>query len=137
MEIIGYNHSHLLETIQMSSAPLILSVSSTEVLRATRQLLLEHAGFSVFSVSEVAELENVKEAEKPALAVIGHGFPGPEKRKFALALNKRFPGLPILEMCYHSPEIPGADFVFADSPEKLLAAVRGVLTGSRIRGFLP
>jgi hypothetical protein len=121
----------------MTSAPLILSVSSTEVLRATRQLLLEHAGFAVLSIIDIDELDKVKEAQKPTLAVIGHGFPGPEKRKFALALNRRFPGLPILEMCYHSPEIPGADFVFADSPEKLLAAIHDVLAGTRVRGFLP
>ena len=73
--------------------------------------------------------------EKMDLAVIGHGFRGPEKRKIAHALNLHYPGLPILEMCFHSPEIPGADFVFSDSPDELITAIKHVLAGRRVRGY--
>jgi len=69
------------------------------------------------------------------MAVIGHGFKGLEKRQIAHALNSRFPGLPILELCFHSPEIPGADFLLTDSPAELVAGVREVLAGRRVRGY--
>src|SRR3954471_6919994 len=100
----------------------ILSVASSEILRTTRELLLEQEGFSVCSVLTLAEVEKIDPTEKPDLALIGHGFRGPEKRTIARTINDLFPGLPILEMCFHSPEIPGADFVFSDSPAELIKA---------------
>jgi hypothetical protein len=72
---------------------------------------------------------------KVDLALIGHGFRGPEKRKIAHAVTRYYPGLPILEMCLHSPEIPDADFVFSDSPDELITAIRQVLAGRRVRGY--
>lgn len=118
----------------------ILSVASSEVLQITRQLLLEKEGYSVLSLqnhSVVQELENLNDdSYKPDLALVGHTFSGTEKRKIALAINRHFPGLPILEMCYQSPEIPGADFLLSDSPDHLLVAIRDVLSGRRVRGFV-
>src|SRR5436305_655824 len=113
----------------------ILSIASNDVLRATRQLLLEQEGFSVCSALTLAEVEKIGQTEKLDLALIGHGFRGPEKRKMARAVNQFFPGLPILEMCFQSPEIPGADFVFNDSPSELLKAIRLILDGRRVRGY--
>jgi DNA-binding response OmpR family regulator len=113
----------------------ILSVSSSEVLKTTRQLLLEQQGFSVFSALTLTEVESIGKTEKADLAVIGHGFPGPEKRKIAQAVNHYYPGLPILEMCFQSPEIPGADFILSDSPHELIAAIKQVLAGRRVRGY--
>jgi hypothetical protein len=114
----------------------ILSVASSEVLRTTRQLLLEQEGFSVCSALTLAEVEKIGATEKLDMALIGHGFRGPEKRKIARAVNQAFPGLPILEMCFHSPEIPGADFVLSDSPAEVIKAIRHVLNGRRVRGYI-
>lgn len=113
----------------------ILSVSSSDILRTTRQLLLEQQGFSVCSALTLAEVELLGKTEKVDMALIGHGFPGPEKRKIAHAVNHYYPGLPILEMCFQSPEIPGADFVLTDSPDELIMAIKQVLAGRRVRGF--
>jgi hypothetical protein len=113
----------------------ILSVASSEILRTTRQLLLEQQGFSVCSALTLADIELLGKTEKMDLAVIGHGFRAPEKRKIAHAVNQCYPGLPILEMCYHSPEIPGADFILSDSPDELIAAIKYVLAGRRVRGY--
>ena len=113
----------------------ILSISSSNVLKTTRQLLLEQQGFSVCSALTLAEVESIGKTDKVDLALIGHGFPGPEKRKIAHAVNHYYPGLPILEMCFQSPEIPGADFILSDSPDELIAAVTQVLAGRRVRGF--
>jgi CheY-like chemotaxis protein len=115
----------------------ILSVASTEVLRTTRQLLLEQQGYSVISAVNLSEVEALAKAkaEKVDLAVIGHGFRGLEKLKIAHTVNRYFPGLPILEMCYQSPEIPGADFVLSDSPHDLITAIKLVLAGRRVRGY--
>lgn len=119
----------------------ILSVAASEALKITRQLLLEKEGYSVVSLqskSVVQELDELNDdAERPDLALVGHAFSGTEKRKIALAINRHFPGLAILEMCYQSPEIPGADFAFSDSPAHLLIAIREVLAGRRVRGYLP
>lgn len=113
----------------------ILSVASTEVLKTTRQLMLEHEGYSVYSVLTLAEVERLGPVENVDLALIGHGFPGPKKREFARAVNHLYPGLPILEMCYHSPEIPGANFVLSDSPADVIKAIRHILEGRNVRGY--
>jgi len=113
----------------------ILSVAGSEVLRTTRQLLLEQEGYSVCSALNLTEVEILAKTENIDLALIGHGFRGPEKRKIARAVNQHFPGLPILEMCLHSPEIPGADFVLSDSPVDVIKAIKQVLNGRRVRGY--
>jgi hypothetical protein len=113
----------------------ILSIASTEILKATRQLILENAGYEVLSFSNTPRIEDLQGTGKFDLAMVGHGFRGADKRKTALALNQVFPGIPILELCMHSPEIPGADFILSHSPEHLVTAVREVLAGRRVRGF--
>ena len=113
----------------------ILSVASNEVLGRTRQLLLEQEGYSVLSALTLEEVERLGPAEKFDLALVGHGFRGPEKRRMARTVNSVYPGIPILEMCFHSPEIPGADFVLTDSPAELVKAIRQVLNGRRVRGY--
>jgi len=113
----------------------ILSVASSDILKTTRQLLLEKEGFAVRSALNLSDVEALGETEKVDLALIGHGFRGPEKRKLARAVNHLSPGLPILEMCFHSPEIPGADFIFSDSPADLIKAIRQILNGRRVRGY--
>jgi hypothetical protein len=113
----------------------ILSVASNEVLKTTRQLLLEQQGFNVCSALSLADVESLGNGDKIDLALIGHGFRGVEKRKIAHAVNHFYPGLPILEMCFNSPEIPGADFILSDSPQELIAAINLVLAGRRVRGY--
>lgn len=113
----------------------IISISPSEILRTTRQLVMEKEGHHVCSLPEAPEDSKLKD-EKFDLAVIGHGYRGEDKRRIANIINKRFPGLPILEMCFQSPEIPGADFILSDSPDELLIAIKEILAGRRVRGFL-
>ncbi len=114
----------------------ILSVASNETLQTTRQLLLQQEGHSVASAITMAEVEHICKKEKEMdLALIGHGFRGSERRKIATVINRFFPGIPILEMCLHSPEIPGVDFIFSDSPQDLVKALRQILAGHRVRGY--
>ena len=113
----------------------ILSVASSEALKTTRQLLLEQEGHRVFSALNLADVNDVAQAQQVDLALVGHGFRGEHKREIAQTINQFFPGLPILEMCFHSPEIPGADFVLSDSPAELVKAIRLVLAGRRVRGY--
>lgn len=114
----------------------ILSITPSEVLRTTRQLIMEQEGHEVRSFSETPLVDSIANDEKFDLAVIGHGFRGDEKRRIAKAINRHFPGLPILELCFHSPEIPGADFILSDSPDELVIAIKEILAGRRVRGFL-
>lgn len=131
--IIRKNQQHNLIPTFMAK---ILSVSSSEVLNTTRQLLLEHKGFIVCSALTLAQVEALgKTSEKVDLALVCHGFRGVEKRKIAHTVNHYYPGLPILEMCFHSPEIPGADFILTDAPHELIAAIGLVLQGRRVRGY--
>jgi len=113
----------------------ILSVASSEVLKTTRRLLLEKQGHVVYSALTLDEVESMEHLEKVDLALIGHGFRGPEKRQIAHTVNEVYPGLPILEMCFHSPEIPGADFILSDSPAELVKAITYILDGRRVRGY--
>lgn len=115
----------------------ILSIASTEVLKTTRHLILENAGHCAISFAHVPTMEQLESADKPDLVVVGHGFGGSEKRKIALTLNQLFSGIPILEMCLHSPEIPGSDFILlSNSPEHLESAISEILAGRRVRGFI-
>lgn len=113
----------------------ILSIAATAVLSTTRQLILENAGHAVVSFACIPTIDQLTTAGNPDLAMVGHAFKASEKRKIALALNQAFPGIPILELCMHSPEIPGANFVLSHSPEHLLTAIQEVLSGHRVRGF--
>jgi|SRR5215471_4868186 len=114
----------------------ILSISTSEVLRTTRQLVLEKEGYKAVSVGDPSD-HTFSADDKFDLAIIGHTIRGQDKRRMANIINQHFPGLPILELCFHSPEIPGADFIFSDSPADLLVAIREILAGRRVRGFLP
>ena len=114
----------------------ILSITPVEILGKTRQLVLEKAGYQVCSLAEAPKDDTLAKDEKFDLAVIGHGFRGRDKRQIANVINHSFPGLPILELCLHSPEVPGVDFIFSDSPDELLAAIKEILAGRRVRGFL-
>lgn len=114
----------------------ILSIAFTENLKTTRHLILQNAGHEVLSLSHFPGMEQLQTVCKPDLAVVGHGFTGPDKRTIAMALNQAFPGIPILELCMHSPEIPGADFILSHSPESLVTAIDELLAGHRVRGFL-
>ncbi len=114
----------------------ILSIASTAILKTTRQLILENAGHCVVSFDRIPLVQELQAGAKAHLAVVGHGFTGSDKRKAALTLNQVFPGIPILELCMYSPEIPGADFILSHSPEDLVSAIGQVLGGRRVRGFL-
>lgn len=114
----------------------ILSITPSEVLRTTRQLVMEKEGHQVQSLGELAHSDSLALEEKFDLAVIGHGYRGDDKRRMANLINQHFPGLPILELCFQSPEIPGADFILTDSPDELLVAIKEILSGRRVRGFL-
>jgi DNA-binding response OmpR family regulator len=114
----------------------ILSITPSEVLRTTRQLVMEKEGYQVRSFGEILQSDSIAKDEKFDLAVIGHGFRGDDKRQIANTINRHFPGLPILELCFQSPEIPGADFILSDSPDELLIAIKEILAGRRVRGFL-
>jgi hypothetical protein len=106
------------------------------MLKTTRQLILQNAGHEVVSFASIPAIQELESTAQAELAVIGHGFRGSDKRKVALALNQAFPGIPILEMCMNSPEIPGADFILSHSPEHLLTAVKDILSGRRVRGYI-
>jgi hypothetical protein len=134
---VRYNPANLLaqSSVQELMAK-ILSVTSSEMLKTTRQLLLEQQGYSVCSALNLGEVDALgKERSAIDLALICHGFGGAEKRKIAHLINHYYPGLPILEMCFNSPEIPGADFVLSDSPAELMTAIKMVLAGRRVRGY--
>ena len=132
---LGYNPEKSKAQFKPKFMATILSVASNEVLKTTRQLLLEQQGFNVCSALSLADVESLGNNGKVDLALIGHGFRGVEKRKIAHAVNHFYPGLPILEMCFHSPEIPGADFILSDSPQELISAIGLVLAGRRVRGY--
>lgn len=114
----------------------ILSITPTEVLRTTRHLVIEKEGYEVRSLADAPNPDAIAGDEKFDLAVIGHGYGGNDKRRIANAINQLFPGLPLLELCFQSPEIPGADFILTDSPDELLVAIKEVLAGRRVRGFV-
>ena len=113
----------------------ILSIAPTEVLRTMRQLVIEKEGYEVLSLADAPDADVIARDKKFDLAVIGYGYRGEDKRRIANVINQLFPGLPLLELCFQSPEIPGADFIISDSPAELVMAIKEILAGRRVRGF--
>jgi DNA-binding NtrC family response regulator len=106
----------------------ILSVSYDESLLATRQMILERAGFEVVSALGFSEaLERCKKSNFD-LVLLGHTIPIKDKASLIPSLKQhctrvlsiRRPGF---------PPAPGADFSVdsQEGPEALIAAVKSAL----------
>lgn len=107
----------------------ILSISYDESLLATRQMILEQAGFEVVSSFGFAEsLENSKKGPFD-LVVLGHSLPRKDKSAIVAALKgKSRPK--ILSIRRHGyPPIPEADASVdaLEGPAALVEAVRQTL----------
>lgn len=108
----------------------ILSISYDEALLATRQMILEQAGFEVISSLGFAEsLENSKKGPFD-LVVLGHSLPLKDKSAIVAALRKTKSKPKVLSIRRHGyAPIPEADASVeaVDGPQALLEAVRQAL----------
>jgi DNA-binding response OmpR family regulator len=104
----------------------ILSVSQTDSLRKTRQLVLENAGYSVSSPTDLNEIEEVCKTIKFDVAVIGYTFEPSTKCTIADIIRKYCPTAPIVELTHGYPEIPDSVPSNPDAPE-LVATVQAIL----------
>jgi CheY-like chemotaxis protein len=110
----------------------ILSVSSAENIRKTRELLLESIGYSVLSVAARRDMEHACRRGIFDLIIIDHLFTPQEKRGLAEAARLHCPRVPLLELCRISPEIPDAEFILREpEPEAFLSTVKQILTSFR------
>jgi CheY-like chemotaxis protein len=108
----------------------ILSISYDQPLLVTRQLLLEHAGFEVFSAFGFAEaLDICKKRDDFDLILMGHSMPQKDKSALMAALRPRCDA-PLVSILRHGePSIPEAAYAVesGDGPVALLDAVKEAL----------
>ncbi len=111
----------------------ILSISSNPAVSETRRMVLEQRGYKVAEAADFHEISDQCSNTHYGCAVVGTDIDPKMKRAIAAVLEKLCPGLPILEICRISPEIPGAAMLDSDSPEALVKAVDDLLlpSGSR------
>jgi hypothetical protein len=109
----------------------ILTICQNESLSETRRLLLTKNGYQVTVVTDFRHIEKI--SQHPNCVVMGIDIEPRMKRAVAVLLEKRWPGIPILEINILHPEIEGAACVSSDSPEEVVAALKDLLspTGRR------
>lgn len=106
----------------------ILVFAEDPSVRETKQMVLEHVGFSVVSVGTVREVEYVVSRTIFDLAILGRTVAEPHKIQAAAAIRLKQPNLPILEICTVSPSISNPDHVLrSPDPEDLAAMVKATL----------
>lgn len=106
----------------------ILSVSSTEALKITRELLLRESGFLVASATGERDLAHLCRRGTYDLAIIGYVDDNDLKIQLAKTLRQHCPKVPILELCRVSPIIPEVDHVLVSpEPPELITKVRSIL----------
>jgi DNA-binding NtrC family response regulator len=105
----------------------ILSISPSQALLTTRQMLLEREGYAVVSCANFREMELACTDCRFDLGIIGHSLEANTKRALAARIRDLSPGTPILEMCHISPEITDAEFITSDNPTELIRHVREIL----------
>ena len=108
----------------------ILSISYDESLLATRQMILEQAGFEVISALGYAESMERSNKGPFDLVVLGHSLPLKDKSAIVAALKKAKSKPKVLSIRRHGyAPIPEADASVeaVEGPLALLEAVRQVL----------
>ncbi len=113
-------------------APRILSISYDQALLATRQLLLEKAGYEVTSAIGFAEALEISDAHFD-LIIMGHSIPQKDKRAIIAELRKHGCHSPVLSLLrFGERPIPeAADGVDPYDPERMLEKVKSLLTNQK------
>ena len=109
----------------------ILVLAEDPTVRHTKQLVLEHLGFSVVAVATVREVEYVVARSKFDLVILGRAVTDAHKKAAAEGVRTRHPYLPILEICNVSPCITNPDYILrSPNPEDLAEMVKAILRPS-------
>jgi DNA-binding NtrC family response regulator len=107
----------------------ILSISYDEPLLATRQMILQNAGYGVVSALGFTEAIDKSKGQKFDLAIMGHSIPMTDKTVMAKTI-KQDCHCPIVSIRRHGYEpMPESDYSIdaIDGPEALLVTIRQVL----------
>jgi CheY-like chemotaxis protein len=108
----------------------ILSISYDESLLRTRELILERAGYDVYSALGFAEALEVCQGDSHFdLILMGHSMPRRDKTALIKAL-RRTSSAPLLSLRKHSdPPLPEAEFSIdaLEGPDASLDAVKSAL----------
>lgn len=106
----------------------ILSVSYSEVLLKTRQMLLEPEGHEIFSALGFSD--GIAQCKQGGfdLFILGHSLPYSDKQELVTTFRKHSDA-PIISLRGHSGQRPveGVNFEIETDPEELLRLVRKVL----------
>lgn len=105
--------------------PTVLSICRDPSLCETRRLLLTGHGYNVVVINDFRQIGKI--SSHPNCVVIGTDIEPKMKRAASSLLEKKWAGVPILEINVLHPEIGGAAFVTSDSPEEVLAALKDLL----------
>jgi DNA-binding NtrC family response regulator len=104
----------------------ILSISYDEPLLATRQMILENAGYEVVSALGFTEAIAKSKGQKFDLAIVGHSIPMTDKTAMAKTI-KQDCHCPIVSIRRHGYEpMRESDYSIdaIDGPEALLVTIR-------------
>jgi DNA-binding response OmpR family regulator len=105
------------------------------ILLLTRRLILERAGFTVFTTSHLEEEVDLMAIQEPQILILCHSLPTEEAHSALMMTREIRPQMKTLVMLQaaeslnHTPE-NGAAVYALEGPEALLTAVHGILTES-------
>lgn len=105
----------------------ILVLAEDPLVRHTKQLVLEHIGFTVIGVGTTREVEYACSRTPFNLAILGRTVREPVKLEAAAIIRSKAPKTPILEICNQSPSISSPDYVlYSPEPDELAEKVRAI-----------
>jgi DNA-binding NtrC family response regulator len=79
----------------------VLCVGINPDLVATRKMMLEQAGHTVFAAHNLREVEAACAGHEMDVVVVGQRIPGPEKHRLMLVARQCFPKARVLELYEH------------------------------------
>jgi DNA-binding NtrC family response regulator len=109
----------------------ILSVSYDGDLLCTRELLLRAQGYDVVSALGPAQaMTHCQSGTKFDLFILGHSIPKADKESLVGAFRVHCPAAIVALKKPGEAPVEGADFEIDPEPEKLLALVAALISGS-------
>jgi CheY-like chemotaxis protein len=108
--------------------PHILSVSYDAVLLATREMLLQSAGYTVTSAEGYVDAMKKCHTTDYDLLIIGHSIPHADKEAIIAELRQSCPAPVLALLRPNEPRLIGAaEAIEANRPDLLLSTVRKLL----------
>jgi len=114
--------------------PRILSIATHDLLRASRQMVLERGGYAVVSASTLEQVEAACQGGRFDLVLLGWTVRPAAKLSAAAIVRRFWPQALVLDLCRGKSVVAGAEACSAQDPSDLLATLAGKFNDKEWKG---